>query len=297
MASATRAGSDRAGRIWVMTALLAASIEPIIVKFGYRGAVTPMQLFALKTIFAAFLCLPVMMLKSRSGLDLKIAKKLTGVSVLLMMTNLFTLYALKYISAVTVITVVTTTPALVALSNQKLGRERLEKYFWPGFWLCFGGVVLSVHLAEFVASPVGLASMFAAVVTSTIYRVRMEDLTAEHSAVTVSAYTFLFGALATVLFVMPFNLPIPSDAWLPGVWIGIAAGFANIAFLVALNLIGSTRISIIAMLQRPLLIVAAALILKEPVSIIQTLGIVMVFLGTHFARVKRIQRPQPSEAS
>ncbi|HEY9787121.1 MAG TPA: DMT family transporter [Candidatus Obscuribacterales bacterium] len=280
----------KSGTGWIMTALLAASIEPIIVKFGYRGNVTPLQLFALKTVFAALLFLPLAALRKCPWLGLKGIGKLAFVSLLLMGTNLFTLYALKYISAVTVITVVTTTPALVAIVNQSLGREQAEKGFWLAFWLSFSGVILSVELSQFVVNPIGLAAMFTAVVTSTVYRVRMEDLTDEFSPLTVSAYTFAIGSLLTLIFLWPFMGSVPAEAWGLGVWIGMAAGFANLAFLKALNIVGATRISIIAMLQRPLLIIAAAAVLKEPVTLLQATGIIMVLVGTQMARVRRLPK-------
>ncbi|MCC7530046.1 MAG: EamA family transporter, partial [Candidatus Melainabacteria bacterium] len=92
---------------------------------------------------------------------------------------------------------------------------------------------------------------------------------------------------------LPFNLNMPPSAWYFGVWIGIAAGLANIAFLYAINTVGATRISVITMLQRPLLIVAAALLLKEPVTIPQMAGIVLVIAGTQMARVTRLQKAEP----
>ena len=45
--------------ICVLLALLAASIEPILVKLGYRGAVTPLHLLVLKNVVAALVILPM----------------------------------------------------------------------------------------------------------------------------------------------------------------------------------------------------------------------------------------------
>ena len=66
---------------------------------------------------------------------------------------------------------------------------------------------------------------------------------------------------------------------------GIAC--ANVAFLFALALLGSTRISIINILQRPAIIVAAAIILREPLSISQGVGVILVLVGVQLAQVKR----------
>lgn len=281
-----------------MGALLAASIEPIIVKFGFRGHLSPWHLFALKSIFAAVLCAIVCLIFKFKVTDRSQLKKLIFSSFLLIGTNLFTMFALYSISAVTVITVVTTTPALVAVLNQKIGRDELDKMFWPGFWLSFLGVLLSIELSQFIVQPLGLVLMFGAVITSSIYRVQMEQLTDEIPPAVASAFTMAVGAVFSIACILPFNGDLPANAWYFGIWIGIAAGLANIAFLYAINTVGATRISVIAMLQRPLLIVAAAVVLKEPVTIPQLIGIVLVLAGTHFARVKRVaQKAEPSAAA
>jgi len=297
MVSTGRFQSRQSGTVWVMGALLAASIEPIIVKFGFRGHLSPWHLFILKSVFAALLCAFVcfaMKLKVSSRSDLK---KLLGASFLLIGTNLFTMFALYYISAVTVITVVTTTPALVAVLNQRAGREELDRLFWPGFWLSFLGVILSIELSQFIVQPLGLALMFGAVITSSFYRVQMEKLTDEISPALASACTMAVGAVFSLLVILPFNFNMPPSAWSFGIWIGLAAGLANIAFLYAINTVGATRLSVITMLQRPLLIVAAALVLKEPVTAAQIIGIVLVILGTQMARVKRLGKENSQSAT
>lgn len=291
MVSTPRPDSRLSGTIWVMGALLAASIEPIIVKFGFRGHLSPWHLFILKSVFAALLCSAVCLLFKLKLANREQFRKLLLPSLLLIGTNLFTMFALYYISAVTVITVVTTTPALVAVLNQRLGRDQLDRLFWPGFWLSFLGVLLSIELSQFMVQPLGLLLMFGAVITSSFYRVQMERLTDEISPAVASACTMAVGAIFSLAIILPFNFDMPANAWYFGIWIGIAAGLANIAFLYAINTVGATRISVITMLQRPLLIVAAALLLKEPVTIPQMIGIVLVIAGTGMARVTRL-RPE-----
>ena len=294
MVSTGRPESRFSGTVWIMGALLAASIEPIIVKFGFRGHLSPWHLFTLKSVFASLLSALVCLIWRFQFADITAKpaqfKKLAVASFLLIGTNLFTMFALYYISAVTVITVVTTTPALVAVLNQKLGRDQLDKLFWPGFWLSFLGVVLSIEISQFMVQPLGLLLMFGAVVTSSIYRVQLESITDEISPALASAATMAVGAVFSLLFILPFNMNMPANAWSFGIWIGIAAGLANIAFLYAINKVGATRISVITMLQRPLLIVAAALLLKEPVTMPQVAGIILVIAGTQMARVKRLAK-------
>ena len=44
---------------WVLAALLAAAIEPILAKLGYRGDATPLQLLVMKNVVAACMILPL----------------------------------------------------------------------------------------------------------------------------------------------------------------------------------------------------------------------------------------------
>ncbi len=279
--------NNRAGMItfWVSIAIIAASIEPIVVKLGYRASATPMQLLVAKNLVGALLIVPIT--RTWRWIGWSALAKVMAVSVLLLTTNSLTLMALKNLSAVTVITILTTAPALVALFNQQLGRDVLGTKFWIGFGMCFCGVLLGLGIKDLSFSVLGLLQICGAVLSSTIYRVRMEDTTRELQPALVSTYMFLINGIFTLLFFAPWVGPIPAHGWVLGAWIGLAALAGNVAFVYALSLLGSTRVSIINMLQRPIIIIAAALILKESLTAPKMLGVVLVLIGVQFARVAR----------
>ena len=284
--------------ICVLLALLAASIEPILVKLGYRGAVTPLHLLVLKNVVAALVILP--MTRHFRLVRYTDALRIGSVSILLLITNGLTLYALKYISAVEVITIVTTIPAIVAMTNWALGRDILTWRFWVGFALCFAGVLLTMDIfsntsATFSRSWIGYLAIIGAVIGSTVYRVRMELLTKDFAPALISTWIFWINALVAVLFIWPFQEPFPKESLSIGIWIGLAAAAANVAFLWAIKLVGSTNMSIFNLLQRPLVIVAAALILSDPLSWIQWLGVICVFAGIPLAKVQRRNIPKDGE--
>ena len=219
---------------------------------------------------------------------------------MLLITNGLTLYALKYISAVEVITIVTTIPAIVAMTNWALGRDILTWRFWVGFALCFAGVLLTMDIfsntsATFSRSWIGYLAIIGAVIGSTVYRVRMELLTKDFAPALISTWIFWINALVAVLFIWPFQEPFPKESLSIGIWIGLAAAAANVAFLWAIKLVGSTNMSIFNLLQRPLVIVAAALILSDPLSWIQWLGVICVFAGIPLAKVQRRNIPKDGE--
>ncbi len=270
---------------WVSIAILAASIEPIIVKLGYLGPVTPVQLLALKSLFGGLFILPLT--RTWRWIGLNGLRKVLMVSSLLLATNGLTLFALQRLPAVAVITVVITTPAFVALVNQRLGRDLIGGKFWLGFGLCITGVILGLDLHGLSFDPLGTLLIFGAVISSTIYRVSLENITSDYAPNVVSTYIFLINGLVAALFIAPVSAPFPEGSWQLGAWLGLAAAAANVAFLYALHLLGSTRISIINMLQRPLIVIAAALILKESLTIPKILGVLLVLAGIQIATIRR----------
>lgn len=272
---------------WVSAALIASAIEPLVVKLGFQASATAFQLLVLKLLFGGIFIAPIYRRIKWIGADG--LKKIFSASLLFVLTYVFMFYSLTHITAVVLVTIITTTPAVVALINQVRGHERPGIKFWTGFSFCFLGVLLTIDLlgASHVSlSGYGLALAFGSVTTSALYRTRMDVLTKAYKPITVSAYLFIINACLAACFI-PWLGEVSAATWKVSAWIGFAGAIANVAFLSALHLIGSTRISILTVLQRPLVIVAAALILKEPLSLTQALGIAFVLVGIQLAKVTK----------
>lgn len=276
---------ERATLAWVLAALLGASLEPILVKLGYRAEATAWQLLALKNLVAAAVIVPLARAPKWPGLPgvLRIGR----VSVLLIVTNALSLLALTRLPAVTLMTVVATTPAAVALVARARGRVRPGARFWAAIVAALVGMALTLDVLRpgaLAFDGVGLALAFGAVASSTLYRSAMEDVTAAFGPKVVSTWVFLVNAAVTSALVLPWS-GLPPPAALPmGLWIGLAAAVANVAFLVALHRIGATRISVYTLLQRPFVMVAAAVVLSEPLRWSQALGVAMVLASVHVAQ-------------
>lgn len=209
---------------------------------------------------------------------------------LLFCTNGLILLSLTMVPAVVVMTLVTTTPALVAIINSALGRDKLTLKFWAGFALCLLGVILMLEVKTFSGAPLGILAVLAAVVSSSIYRVNMETATGVMKPLTISSYQFPLCAVYCIPL-MFFTPALSFEAIKVGAITGSAAALANVAFLSAMAMIGSTRVSIISLLQRPLLLILAVIVLNEPASIWQIAGIVLTFAGVQIAQVKRKKAP------
>lgn len=275
--------SKYAAPAWITFALVAASVEPIVAKFAFKDQITAIQLIVLKAGLGGAVLFPFIFTKL---LDRATLLRLVPVGILLFATNSLTLFALSQISVVLLITIVTTTPALVGIANSILGRDELSRKYWLGFVLCFVGIVMTLEYRDLAVNTWGLVSAFAAALSSTIYRVRMEIICEKQAPVEAAGITYFVQGLITLAF-LPFAMPFPKESFYFGAWIGISAALANIAFVSALNLVGSTRVSVLTMIQRPLLIIAAAMFLKEAVNTYQIVGIILVMVGIQLAEVKR----------
>ena len=270
---------------WLLAALVAASIEPVLVKFGYRAQATPWQLLVVKNLVAAAAIVPITrQLRWIGGAGvLRVAR----VSVLLLCTNALSLLALTRLPAVTQMTVVATTPALVAIVSERRGRAALGRRFWAGFALCFAGLLLTVDAIRpgaLRADALGLAFAFGAVVSSTAYRTTLEDLTKTLEPATVSTWVFLINAALALAFIAPWAGLPPRAAWAVGSWIGLAGALANVAFIEALHRVGAARLSVFTLLQRPLVMVVAAVALREPLRALQIVGVAGVLAGVRLAQ-------------
>ncbi|MFA7340700.1 MAG: DMT family transporter [Candidatus Obscuribacterales bacterium] len=278
---------------WVLLALTAASIEPILIKLGFQAQATPVQLLVLKNLVAAAVMLLLVRGWKRPA-AVSFASLLT-VSLLLFATNAFCIFALTKLTAVELITIITSTPVVVALVNCFRRHDSRGKLFWFGLAAALVGVLLSLQTAAGAVlstasslNVLGVICALAAVLSSTTYRIKIESILRQADPRLVSLNIFVINALVSLCLV-PWLGPIDqiNQGILPfAVWMGVAAALANLAFIAAIKDLGATRMSVINLIQRPMIIIIAAFVLRESLGWPQVLGFVLVMLGVQMAQVK-----------
>jgi len=292
-------------KLIVILAILSASIEPIIVKLGYNNFknIEPLQIIVIKNLvgFLVFVIIAFfnyLVLKKFRLLKLKEILEISKVAFLLLFTTSMTIVSLKFIPAIIMLTIYTTTPLFVALANSLIKKtEKIDIKFFIGFTLAFVGVSLTIGLYNFLFNLFNLFNLseslnllgvffaFLGVLSSTTYRTTLDYLTSKYTPFVVSNYIFLINGIFIFLFVFPFIFKdLQLGSILVGIYGGISGSIANIAFLYALNILGSTNVSLLNMLNQPTVILLSAIILKEKLSIYQIIGIILTILGINIAR-------------
>lgn len=274
-------------KVWLVLSLLGTSLEPVLVKF-FNFPISALSLVVLKCLFGALFMSPLygrLKLLPRTQY-----RSVIHVSVLAIITNGLIFLSLQYIPVTIIITVITTTPLLVGFLNHLRGREQITSQFLLSFLAVFLGVALTINLLEKGVnnlSLIGIGIVVASVITSASYRIKMDTLTSGISPLTISASIFFVNGIIS-LTLLPF-IDIPYRAIPLGAMLSLAAIMANIAFLYAIRSLGSTRVSILSVMQRPIAVILGAIMLEEVISSTQAMGMIMIFVGMFFAKNKRLQ--------
>lgn len=294
--SSSSYGSSSSGA-WVVLALTAASIEPILIKLGFQAEATPVQLLVLKNLVAALVML-LLVRGWKRPTNVSFVSLLL-VSLLLFATNALCIFALTKLTAVELITIITSTPVVVALVNCFRRHDSRGKLFWFGLGAALAGVFLSLQVpaASTALNIGGVVLALAAVLSSTTYRIKIESILKKADPRLVSLNIFVINALVSICF-LPWlgSISQINPTILPfAAWMGVAAALANLAFIAAIKELGATRMSVINLIQRPMIVIIAAFVLKESLAWPQILGFILVMLGVQMAQVK--PRLEPSKVS
>jgi len=287
-------------KLIIILAVLSASIEPIIVKLGYNNLknINPLEIIVVKNLVGSFIFIIItifnyFILKKFRLLKLKEILEITKVAFLLLFTTSMTIVSLKFIPAIIMLTIYATTPLFVALANSLIKKtEKIDIKFFIGFVLALIGVSLTISLYKFSllnltksSNLLGIFLAFLGVLSSTTYRTTLDYLTNKYTPFVVSNYIFLINGIFIFLFVFLFVFKdLQLGSILIGIYGGIAGSIANIAFLYALNILGSTNVSLLNMLNQPTVILLSAIILKENLSLYQIVGIVLTIVGINIAK-------------
>ena len=280
--------------ICVILSLIGSSIEPLVVKYAHQSGFLSSQLMTLKLIMGGICFLPFLWKLQRPSIGQ--LKQIFFISLLALLTNYSIFLAIEKLPVTVVITLISTTPVFIGIIHTLKRKVILKKQFWPALFTVLFGVMLSVrngsNFNSTELSVLGVLFVLSAIMGSIIYRLRVDELCNEISPIKISTYMFTMNGVLGVLF-LPF-IPGPELEILPFVvWLGLAGAVANIGFIFAIHVLGATKTSVVSLLQRPMVILLAAIFFKENLDSFQFLGVGMVILGVWFAKSEKVPLSQP----
>jgi drug/metabolite transporter (DMT)-like permease len=266
------------GNLWAALALVSGSVEPIAAKIGFHADASPWQVQLARSVVAALVIVPIT--RKVAWLPREIVARTALASALLFTTTTSMLFALSRLNVAEVIAILSITPATVAIASRWRDPRSLGARFALGLSLSIAGVFVTTGAFRGDAGdPVGIACVCLSVASSTVYRLTIERLTAKTEPAIVSTWVYLLHGVIALVVLGPFvGLP-PAPAWTAGGWTGVAAAVSNVAFVAALAGLGAPRASVIMLLQRPIIVIAAALLLAEPLGVAECVGVGLVVAG------------------
>ncbi|MGE5653046.1 MAG: DMT family transporter [Bacillota bacterium] len=198
--------------------------------------------------------------------------------------------AVKYTSAANSSLLVALSPLFTSLIAGLLGRERLTPRTLVGSLLAFSGVAVIMaggtgRLGFSSQTAQGdLIALLAGFLWG-LYPILAQPLLKHYSAVRVTAYAALFGAMALFLYTFPELGAVPWRSLAPATWlsvlyaIGPVTAWGLIVWNKGVERLGASRAIINMYLVPAVSMVIAAILIRERIYPVQLLGFVVIVGG------------------
>jgi drug/metabolite transporter (DMT)-like permease len=256
----------------------------------------PMVFMTLRFIFASIVILAVLLVRERSFS----LRRVDYIRVALLGLVGTSIYQPLFINGLALTTasnsalLLASTPALIALINRVLGRERLDLRGWFGITLAFTGIALIVESGGGV--ELGSATLFGdllvlcAAIAWSLYSVLSAPMLKIYSPLRLAA---LSTAMGTVPFFFIGAPALLAQDWsrvdVRG-WGGVtfssvfAIALAYIIWNTGVQKIGGARTAIYNNLTPVVAALVASIFLNEQITSLKIIGAVVIFVGLYLAR-------------
>ncbi|MGG1662307.1 DMT family transporter [Brevibacillus sp. NRS-1366] len=273
------------GVLFVFISAAGFGVMSIFAVYAYGAGVTVSTLLFLRFLFAALLFFGLLALRRES---LRLMKKQV-LALLLLGGVLYTLQSLSFFSAVQYIPtsmaalLLYTFPVFVAVLTYFVEKEPLRRKTILAMLISLIGLGLVLGLSFGGIQPIGVALALAAALIYSVYIVVGNRVVKGLSSYVTAAYISLFAAISTFFVAQNeggLALSFGASGWwaLAGIVVFstvMAIGF----FFRGLQLIGSTKASVLSTVEPVVTIVFSALLFGESFTLLQLLGGCAVLVG------------------
>lgn len=283
------------GRLYAVLAASGFSLKAVFVKLAYMaGPVDALTLLAMRMGFS----LPLFLwLVHKSGNDAASPLTRADIGRVWMLgcvgyylSSLFDFQGLRYISAGLERLILFLYPTMVLLMQAVVRRRWPDRRGWRVLAMCYIGLAIAFahdlrqtgHDADVIT---GAVWVFASAVTYAMYYLGTGDMVSRIGSMRL---TGLVGSASCVLVLIHFLLfghpaaaiDLPSAVWMNAAWMAMFSTVLPIWWLaLAIQRMGAGPAATVGTLGPVLTILAAWLILGEPLSTMQLLGLGLVMFG------------------
>jgi drug/metabolite transporter (DMT)-like permease len=282
------------GLLLVLYSALGFGLLPIFALLAYRGGIDVITLLAVRFVLSALVLL-AWLLPARAGRGLAplagALPGLVGLGVCYTLQSGFYFSAVRYISASLASILLYSYPAFVCLLAFLVEKERPSARTLGALAVSLAGVLLVLGSSLGTAHPAGVllalgaAGVYSAYITlaNRVLR-RVEPLAALAVITLVTSLLYVGVGLASGRLELAFA---PS-AWLPiGLMITVSTLLAIPAFFRGIEILGSSRASIVSMTEPLFTIGVSVLLFRDRLGWQQILGGVLVLGGTALVTTSR----------
>lgn len=186
-------------------------------------------------------------------------------------------------------------PSIVTVASVFLLKERMTRGKAIALPLTFIGCVLVAGAKDleegFSFNMIGVALGLYTALAGAVYYIWGKKFLDKYSANTVILYMTALSLPGIVILANPiaiFDNPISTDAWMYIFAIGLFPGTIGfVVSMVALNHIEASKASIVASIEPVAAVVIAFLVLSDQLTLLQGVGVFLVFTGVILLRLTR----------
>lgn len=265
----------------------------LIVKLAFLEGTESVDLLTLQYFIAVPLMFILLFVFSKSRMRVS-KKELLHLFVLGVVGNTFmTVFYYKsysYLPMSMVTILLYTYPIIVFFYSVIFGRERISMHKILALILAFIGCIFALGLmkGEIKYSPLGILFGILAAVFYAFMNIYSEHRLSNVEPLAINAYSTLFSLLSLMVYKFPvfiFQGKVSTNMIKYTVILALFCEIIPLTLMyAAIKYIGSLKASIIGNIETPTAMLLSFLILKEPITIIQLLGAVLIFYAVYIIR-------------
>ncbi len=277
----------------VLLSALGFGVMPIFALYAYRDGMNTITLLTFRFLISAVFLFIYIFLK---GIKINVTKEylisvfiLGGVFYTLMSFGYFT--GIKYISPSLGVLLLYTYPFFVSLISFIFEGQRPSRRNILSMLISIMGLVLVLYQGLEASSTFGIVVILCAALIYSCYIVYGNRVVRQHSSILTSGFVSMFSAL--VLGSVGIITGSIGVAFTPITWISIlglsfiSTIMAILAFFKGLEIVGSTKASIISMVEPLFTILLTSQFFSEGLTPLQWVGAIAVLGGSIYAAIEK----------